>query len=126
MVSTVQLLGQEPPIDICECCKHCIGIPHLATLIDAFRVQIIIWSSPVFKMLTDFWWLDEKLSNSKPLSFQLSLSTSFLGYEVHIMSSHFHFWNLCLDVVLPDGIGRVGGILKANGEVVQLSEMLQA
>ena len=121
MVSTVQLLGQEPPIDICECCKHCIGIPHLATLIGAFRVQIIIWSSPVFKMLTDFWWLDEKLSNSKPLSFQLSLSTSLWD-----MNSHFHFWNLCLEVVLPDGIGRVGGILKANGEVVQLSEMLQA
>ena len=59
-----------------------IGIPHLATLIDAFRVQIIIWSSPVFKMLTDFWWLVEKFSNSKPLSFPLSLSTSFLGYEL--------------------------------------------
>ena len=41
------------------------------------------------------------------------------------MNSHFHFWNLCLEVVLPDGIGRVGGILKANGEVVQLSETLQ-
>ena len=41
------------------------------------------------------------------------------------MNFHFHFWNLCLEVVLPDGIGRVGGILKANGEVVQLSETLQ-
>ena len=42
------------------------------------------------------------------------------------MNSHFHFWNLFLEVVLPDGIGRVGSVLKANGEVVQLSEMLQA
>ena len=41
------------------------------------------------------------------------------------MNSHFHFRNLCLEVVLPDGIGRVGGILKANGEVVQLSETLR-